>query len=999
MLNKKIAMVCLFAISSILTACGGGGGGSSDNSITVSTVKPTNLSTNLDVRNVKIEATFSRSVNPTVFANQNAKIGSLITASGFTVQDLATQATVASEGLTLGQLLSGKYYLARAGAPTVVILIQDYSFRWEGTGYGLELELSDSSLVYYNSTQLTSVGLLSTQSQFTITDTLGQVVPAEVTVSGATVTYTVLGFLNWGTKYTATIKAGVTELNGTRKLSKDFTWTFNTAPLPTPAVENVSPIGIEANPLLNITALTNYIVDPTTLENNVKLERITTDNTGATVATAVGAAVSIDNATKKIVINPTLDLEYLANYKVTIVGGVSGVSGKLGGQFVNLASDYSWTFSTAAAKVQSVSPSVTNADSPEVKIEDEVYITFNYRPRSNAITQYINIKKDGNTTVAYDFRIVNESTVVLTPKDFAGSFFDYGTKYTVNVLKDLPSKDSATTKQSADYSFSFTTENRKIIARSPIATEQNADINTNITVDFNFDVNASALNNTSNFKVEKSLTLTGTYTAVAGVITYSASNRRLTFNPNAAFDYNTYVRVTVGNSLPSDAGPTIETGETWGFRVLNQRFEVAATSPINNASDVSVVKTIEVRMNYPIDTATIDSSALTVKDCNYSTVSGRVSWDTDRIFFTPNGNYKSFCEHTVTLDRGVSGVQNRLQESNYSFKFKTDGLKVTNVYVTFAYGEYVDIDSEIEVVFNKDIACCSTSDTVTVYDELGSRVSGYTYRTGNKLQFVPTSALKYGMGYDVYVEGNASDYDSIEGINGETMASDYSTSFLTENLPLDVIDYGPTGIVYVDDEFWVETNYSTSTFGYPDFTGRVYSSSYGSVSTSTTSSGYDIYVTPYSDLSYDRDYTIEVSFDYDFGGFYDDTYFDWDVTTESDPYYSTLATTGSRVQAQSASLQSADTTSAAASTAKASRKGQGRASKADRSLRGCRKNMTCVGRLKALGREGEMANIAAKKRGEITEQTLKASQLKASVENKKKAQSRKTLRKDDSAAK
>ncbi|WP_240720828.1 Ig-like domain-containing protein [Pseudarthrobacter sp. NamE2] len=167
-----------------------------------------------------------------------------------------------------------------------------------------------------------------------------------------------------GTTYTATIKGGSTgvkDLAG-NPLASDQVWTFTTASASTtdttpPTVTATSPAagatGIAVGS--NVTGTFSEAMDAATMTSS------TFTLTAGTTTTPVSAAVTYDSTNKVATLDPGADLAAGTTYTATIKGGAGGVKDLAGNP---LATDKTWTFTTAAASSTSHTVTLTaTADS------------------------------------------------------------------------------------------------------------------------------------------------------------------------------------------------------------------------------------------------------------------------------------------------------------------------------------------------------------------------------------------------------------------------------------------------------------------------------------------------------------------------------------------------------------------------------------------------------------------------------------------------------------
>ncbi|TAH32216.1 DUF4082 domain-containing protein [Candidatus Saccharibacteria bacterium] len=123
-----------------------------------------------------------------------------------------------------------------------------------------------------------------------------------------------------------------------------------------PTVSNVTPttnatgVAVDVSP----TATMSEAVNATTVTS-------TTANLKNAAGTTITATVSYDATAKKITIDPTSNLANSTVYTATIKGGASGVKDTAGNA---LATDYTWSFTTAAAPVANQKSIFTNTAAP-----------------------------------------------------------------------------------------------------------------------------------------------------------------------------------------------------------------------------------------------------------------------------------------------------------------------------------------------------------------------------------------------------------------------------------------------------------------------------------------------------------------------------------------------------------------------------------------------------------------------------------------------------------
>jgi hypothetical protein len=163
-------------------------------------------------------------------------------------------------------------------------------------------------------------------------------VPGTIGCSGAVATFTPASYLAFNTVFTATISTGAQDLAGT-PLAANYVWSFRTVPAPTvPSVISTVPIngatGVPTNQAL--TAAFSEAMNPATINS-------TTFTLTATGGATVTGVVTYVPAGSIATFTPDANLAPSTEYTAAITTGAEDLADNA------LASNYAWTFTTAAA--------------------------------------------------------------------------------------------------------------------------------------------------------------------------------------------------------------------------------------------------------------------------------------------------------------------------------------------------------------------------------------------------------------------------------------------------------------------------------------------------------------------------------------------------------------------------------------------------------------------------------------------------------------------------
>jgi hypothetical protein len=167
-----------------------------------------------------------------------------------------------------------------------------------------------------------------TSSTFTLMNGAINIVGV-VSYTGVVATFNPNNDLKSNTVYTATIKAGVKNVNGT-PLAKDSVWTFTTATVLAPTVILTDPADQDASVALNQNVAATF---------NEAMNSATISTTTFTIMEGLNPVSGVVSyAANTATFNPNSDFVAGKTYTAKITNGVQNVGG------TNMASDYVWSF-------------------------------------------------------------------------------------------------------------------------------------------------------------------------------------------------------------------------------------------------------------------------------------------------------------------------------------------------------------------------------------------------------------------------------------------------------------------------------------------------------------------------------------------------------------------------------------------------------------------------------------------------------------------------------
>jgi hypothetical protein len=546
----------------------------------ISTV-PANGATGVPINQV-LSATFSKAMNPATITNATFTLAGpggvavtgvvAYTATGsvatFTPSvslaygTLYTATITTSATDTTGYPLAANYVwtFTTATRPTVIATIPVNG----ATGVPLSQVLSATFSKALNCATITT-------TSFFVTGPGTTAVAGTVSCTGAVATLTPTVPLLANTLYTGTITTSVTDASGD-PLAGNYSWTFRTVPATTaPTVISTSPAnGATAVPI-------NQAITATFSE---AMNAATINATTFTLKTAGGVAVTgvvtYTAAGSVATFTPATSLALSTVYTATITTGAMDLA------VTALASNYVWTFTTAAAP-DTTRPTVISTIPANlaigVPLNQVIAATFSEAMNAATINSTtFTLAGPGATPVAGQVAYASVgSTATFTPT----ANLTANTLYTATITTGAT--DLAGNALAVNYVWTFTTGTTvdttkpMLVSTLPVSAATNVALNQAVSATFSEAMNPLTIT-TATFL------LTGPGAAqIAGTVSYDPINFIATFTPSAPLTASTLYTATVttgatdleGNALGSGGAPN-----PWSFTTGT----VTGTSPTNLGS-------------------------------------------------------------------------------------------------------------------------------------------------------------------------------------------------------------------------------------------------------------------------------------------------------------------------------------------------------------------------------------------------------------------------------
>lgn len=405
----------------------------------------------------------------------------------------------------------------------------------------------------------------------------------------------------------------------------------------------------------DITATFNTNLDPSSVSSTTAILK-------TSGGTTVAAAVSYDDATKTVTINPNASLGSNAGYTVTLKSGTSGIA-SWGG---SLASDVTWSFTTGAGSPPVVASTTPSDGSTGVAINTAVTATFDRDMQASTITtsSFTLTPQLGTPITATVTYNAATDTATLTPS----AVLDPSRQYTATITTAVKGGDG--TALAATKSWTFTTADALTVTDkvpAPLATGVSPGAVVRAT--FSRAVDASTLTTTN-------LTLKTTSGNVAKTVSvsYDATTRTVTLTPTSSLALNTQYTATVSGSVKASDNSTLGTAVTWTFTTAASAPAapvVVATSPTTAATGVPIDSAVTATFDRAMDAASITASTFTLKNSSNVAVAATVTYDaaSQTARLVPAGTLTGGGVYTAALSTAVRSAVGTPMSSTASWSF------------------------------------------------------------------------------------------------------------------------------------------------------------------------------------------------------------------------------------------------------------------------------------------------------------------------------------------
>ncbi|TET32979.1 MAG: hypothetical protein E3J72_18270 [Planctomycetota bacterium] len=568
------------------------------------------------------------------------------------------------------------------------------------------------------------------------------------------------------TVFTVTLTSQIETADGLQNLAGGyiFTFTTNTPPLISTAravndYVTVEPLAGETD--VPVTSKFEIVfardMDAAAIDNTTFL--LMDDAT----STPVNGSATLSGDLVTAVFQPDNNLEFDTLYRITLVGGESGLK-DIEGNF--LASDFTFTFRTSEANIPDAVPKQLN-----VRRERATVAIFSrpvaYDTISDSTFYVINevtgLKLGGLIAIAPDRKSISLSpipemedvdhTIHLTTGilDYRGNplevEFTQGFSANFNSDQDDPAVESylptgSSVSGGASVSVVFT---EYIIPQSFLAStpaDNSAD-----------SVFLTYLNGAATVYVP------GKATFIFEDITPFRATA--VFTPNEYLDAGTTYTFTVTRKVCDLASLALDVQTAWSFGIEILPPGIVGTIPVDTVSDVNVATDITVTFDEPMKLASFDTTNFVVETGGVP-ISGTISVTGNSAVFTPDSYLTGGTVYDVSVYDNVTDLAGNEYGGTYPFSFTTENTPPT--VTDMAPDNSSDISTDIAITFSEPVSPGSVRfstfplpGTVRITDPGLQEVYGDIYITGNVVTFDPAEDLTPGITYTVTVTTDVTD--------------------------------------------------------------------------------------------------------------------------------------------------------------------------------------------------------------------------------------------------
>ena len=388
-------------------------------------------------------------------------------------------------------------------------------------------------------------GLTFTSSTFFVNQGT-TAIAGTITSSDSTVVFTPTANFSSNTLYTATVKAGVKDLENNAMIA-DYVWSFTSGLAP----DIIPPTVIATDPVNNATGVLINKKVVVTFSEDMNVTSITNSTFYVQQGTTtILGSVSTSGATS--VFTPASNLNLNTTYKATVTTGVKDLAGNA------MVSNYVFTFTTGTSG-DNTPPTVTSTDpannATAVPLNKKVVAFFSKTMNPQTLNTSTFLLKQGTTAVTGSVTYSGVSAVFTPSANLTANT-------TYNATITTGAQDAAGNALANNYVWTFTTGTASdiiaptVTSTDPVNNATAVPLSKNVSASFSKTMNPTTINSLS-------FTLKQGTTNIVGDVTYSGTTA--TFNPINNFQPNIVYTATITTSAKDISGNALANNYTWSF--------------------------------------------------------------------------------------------------------------------------------------------------------------------------------------------------------------------------------------------------------------------------------------------------------------------------------------------------------------------------------------------------------------------------------------------------
>ncbi|MFM2424831.1 MAG: hypothetical protein RL747_375 [Bacteroidota bacterium] len=444
-----------------------------------------------------------------------------------------------------------------------------------------------------------------------------------------------------GTKYTAVISTGATNIDGV-PLQSDYHWTFTTKRIDPPVIVGTNPVSGKTGVLLN----TKINVEFDMLMNQASFDVASFHLKNGNVLIS-GIITMLGN---EVVFTPSTNLLPLTEYTFFVGATVKNALG------ISLANDSTWSFTTGLL----VAPRVTSTNpinsALNVPLNQSIVAVFDVPMEPLDLNTATFLIKQGSVSL---LGAVSTMGNVVTFKP--NVMLSEGLQYTATITTGA--RDLGGTPLANNYSWKFTSISiPKVIAVDPLNLAQSVELNKIVHANFNMPMDAATLNS-SNCLLKQGSTVMPCGIGYSGNV--------LSLAPAAALLPSTDYSVTLTTAVKNVGGIALAADYTWAFKTgVMIAPVVISTSPVNNATNVSLTEIVSATFNEAMSSSTVHDNSFKVMLGSVA-IAGSVYYLNNTAYFQPNVNLVSGKTYSAVITTAVKNISGVNIANNYTWTFST----------------------------------------------------------------------------------------------------------------------------------------------------------------------------------------------------------------------------------------------------------------------------------------------------------------------------------------